>query len=133
VVMIYTATAMIGTYTLTWVSKKYGLYNTITFLLSSGIVLQALLVLGRGIVDFTVIRSIQTGLIAAVIPLTISFFASDSGGERLGFLNSARYAGNALGPIFATTVLAYSNLTTLYLFISAITLSAFIGFRAFFK
>jgi hypothetical protein len=48
-------------------------------------------------------------------------------------LNSARFAGTALGPILATCILAYSDLANLYLFISVITLFAFLGFTFFFK
>jgi hypothetical protein len=52
---------------------------------------------------------------------------------RIGFLNSARFTGNAMGPIIATSILAFSNLPVLYLFISAITLLAFIAFKTSFE
>ncbi len=133
VVMLYTATAMIGTYVLSWLSKKVGLYRMITLLFVLGILSQSLLALSRGIVDFTVIRMVQTGLIAATFPLIISTFAGESKGGVIGFLNSARFMGNALGPIIATSVLAVSNLTCLYLFISGMTLLVFLSFKFFFK
>ena len=76
---------------------------------------------------------LQTGLVAATFPLVISIFAGESKGGVIGFLNSSRFAGNAMGPIIATSILAYFNLTTLYFFISGLTLLALLGFRAFFK
>jgi MFS family permease len=114
-VMIYTATAMIGTYVWSWLSKKVGVYRMITLIVASGIIFQSLLTFSRGIIDFTVIRMIQTGLVAATLPLVISIFVSEPKGRIIGLLNSARFTRNALGPILATSVLAFSNLTSLYL------------------
>jgi MFS family permease len=128
VVMLYTATSMVGTYLLSLWSRRAGIYRLIIFLASAGILLQAMFVWCQGVVDFTIIRMIQTGLVAAIYPLTMSIFAKESKGDVIGFLNSARFAGNALGPMIATTLLAFSNLPTLYLFISLITLSALLGF-----
>lgn len=133
VVMLYTATAMIGTYVCSWLSKKFGLYRMISLLFVFGILLQSLFAFSRGVVDFTVIRMVQTGLVAATFPLIISIFASESKGSVIGFLNSARYMGNALGPIIATSILAFSNLTSLYFFISGMTLFTFLCFKFFFK
>jgi DHA1 family multidrug resistance protein-like MFS transporter len=133
VVMSYTITAMIGTYLWSWLSRRYGLYRMITFLFTLGILFQSLLALSRGMIDFTVIRMVQTGLVAATIPLIFSIFVSEPRGSIIGFLNSARFTGNALGPMIATSILAFSNLEVLYLSISAISLFAVFGFRFFFK
>ena len=133
VVMCYTATAMVGAYVWSRLSRRIGLYRMITLLFILGILLQSMLTFSRGIVDFTVIRMLQTGFVAATFPLVISVFASGSKGSVIGFLNSSRFAGNAMGPIIATSILAYFNLTTLYFFISGLTLLALLGFRAFFK
>jgi len=133
IVMLYTTTAMIGTYVWSWLSRKFGLYRMITFLLALGVLLQALLAISRGIADFTVIRMVQTGLVAAIIPLIISIFACEPKGSIIGFLNSARFAGNALGPIIATSVLAFFGLSSVYLFISGMTIIPFLCFKVFFK
>lgn len=133
VVMCYTATAMVGTYVWGWVSRKYGLYRIITFLFGLGILFQAGLVFGRGVVSFTIIRMVQTGLVAAAIPLLLSIFVRQARGSEIGFLNSSRFTGNALGPMIATSVLAVSNLGVLYGAISGITLLALLAFRLTFK
>jgi DHA1 family multidrug resistance protein-like MFS transporter len=133
VVMLYTATAMVGTYALSLWSRGVGIYRLIILLASAGILLQGLFVLSQGVVDFTIMRMIQTGLVAAIYPLTMSIFAKESKGNVIGFLNSARFAGNAFGPMIATTLLAFSNLPILYLFISLITLSALSGFVYVFR
>ena len=131
VVMLYTATAMFGTYLWSRLSRKVGLYRMITFLFAVGILSQWLLAFSRGIVSFTVIRMVQTGLVAATFPLIVSAFAGESKGSVIGFLNSARFAGNALGPIVATSILAIADLTSVYFFVGAVTLLAFLGFKFF--
>ena len=133
VVMFYTATAMIGTYFWSWLSRRFGLYRMILFLLAFGILFQSLLTLAKGVVDFTIIRMTQTGLVAATIPLVLSIFAKESSGTIIGFLNSSRFTGNALGPIIATSILAFSNLSVLYLFISGLTLLTLLSFKFFFR
>jgi MFS family permease len=130
IIMSYTATAMAGTYLFGVFSSAIGLKKAIAIACSSAALLQILLFLGRGVLSFMVIRMIQTGFIAAVFPLTLSIFARSAGGGMIGFLNSARFWGNAAGPMLATFVLAYSNLLTLYLLIALLTgasLAAFLG------
>jgi MFS family permease len=133
IVMLYTATAMIGTYFWGWLSRKYGLLRIITLLFTLSILFQALLALSRGIIDFTLIRMIQTGLVAATLLLIISIFLGEPKGGIIGFLNSARFTGIALGPMIATSILAFSSLEVVCLLISAISLLALLGFMFFFK
>lgn len=133
VVMLYTAAAMLGTYVWSRLSRRIGLYRMISFLFILGILFQSLLAFNRGIVGFTVTRMVHTGLMAATIPLIISVFAGESRGSVIGFLNSARFAGNAMGPMVATSILALTNLTSVYFSISAITLVGFLGFRFAFR
>lgn len=133
VVMLYTATAMIGTYFWSKLSVRIRRDKMILTLIIFGTFFQLLLSISQGIVDFVLIRMAQTGLIAATIPLIISIFATELRGGVIGFLNSARFAGNAMGPIIATSVLAFSNLTILYLFISGMTILALFSFKFLFR
>jgi len=96
----------------------------------SAAALQVLLYFSAGVWSFTLIRVLQTGMIAAVFPLVISTFVGEAGGATLGFLNSARFVGNALGPMMATTILAYFNLLTLYLTIAGLTVALLGAFLA---
>ena len=133
VVMLYTATAMMGTYFWSKLSVRIRRDKMILTLIIFGTFFQLLLSISQGIVDFVLIRMAQTGLIAATIPLIISIFATELRGGVIGFLNSARFAGNAVGPIIATSVLAFSNLTILYLFISGMTILALFSFKFLFR
>ena len=129
VIMFYTATATFSTYFWPKFSRRVGTKKMILFIVLLGSVFQALLSFSRGPIDFIVLRMIQTGLIAGAIPLVISIFAVRQKGNVIGFLNSGRFAGTALGPIMATSVLAISNLPTLYLLISGLTLLALFAFN----
>jgi MFS family permease len=133
IIMSYTATAILGNYSLSRLSSKIGLKKVITIacILAGGS--QLLLIFNKGIFSFIIIRMIQTGFIAAVIPLVFSIFARDVSGRMIGFLNSARFVGAAVGPFMATSVLAYSNLLILYLLIAGLTFGSLWTFMAFIK
>ena len=131
IMMAYMATAIVGNHLLVNLAPRLGLVRLITIASISAIALQSLLYFSNGIYSFTLIRALQTGIIAAVIPLIIATFAGEgSGGTTLGFLNSGRFVGNALGPMMATTILAQYNLLTLYLTISGLTLAILCAFLA---
>jgi MFS family permease len=131
--MLYTSTAMIGTYLWSFLAGRVGVKRMLNILLLSGVVLPALLLVVTDITSFTVVVMLETGMVAAIIPLTISIFAAEPKGSVIGFINAARFVGMALGPILATSLLAFANLQALYLSISGITLAAYLGFRAFIK
>ena len=128
IIMSYTFAAISGNYLLSRLSSKIGLMKVITIACLSGACFQVLLTLSGGVLSFMVIRMIQMGFIVAVFPLTISIFARDAGGRTIGFLNSSRFAGSAVGPLMATFVLAYSNLLTLYILIAGLTLGSLWAF-----
>jgi len=124
VVMLYTATAMTGTFLLCRLATRV---TTRRLIITAGIVgtlLQFLLSATPGVASFVAVRMIQTAMVAAVMPLVFSSFATDLDGRVIGFLNSSKFAGNALGPMIATSVLAFSSLKWLYLSIGSMALIA---------
>jgi MFS transporter, DHA1 family, multidrug resistance protein len=114
VVMLYTAAAMAGTYLLCRLAVKVTSQRLILILCFVGTLFQFSLLAAPEILSFVAFRMLQTAMIAAVIPLVFSSCTSESDGWTIGFLNSSRFAGNALGPMIATFVLAFSNLDLLY-------------------
>ncbi len=128
IMMAYTATAILGNYLVATFSGRASLARLITISCLSAAALQALLYFSPGIYSFTAIRMLQTGMIAALFPLIITIFAGDVRGSTLGFLNSARFVGNSLGPLLATSILANADLLTLYLTISGLTLAVLCAF-----
>ena len=131
IMMAYMTTAIVGNHLLVSLASRLGLARLIAVAGLSAIALQSLLYFSTGVYTFTLIRVLQTGMIAAVIPLVISAFAGEGrSGTTLGFLNSGRFVGNALGPMMATAILAQFNLLVLYLTISGLTLVSLCAFLA---
>jgi DHA1 family multidrug resistance protein-like MFS transporter len=128
VVMLYTATAVVGTFLLCSLAARVARHRLIVTVGILGTVLQFLLALNSGLISFVAIRMLQTALIAAVIPLVFAAFASDTDGRVIGFMNSSRFAGNGLAPLIGTTVLAYSSLNWIYLTIGCMSILALAGY-----
>jgi DHA1 family multidrug resistance protein-like MFS transporter len=80
---------------------------------------QILLILGTGPMTFTLIRMAQAALAAGIFPLILVQIASRGHGATIGFINAARFAGNAAGPVAATFILANSDLLSVYVVLGA--------------
>jgi DHA1 family multidrug resistance protein-like MFS transporter len=132
VIMFYTTTALLGTHVLCRLALRTRLDRLIISAAVLGILMQSLLSISHGINSFLAIRMLQTAMVAAITPLVFSIFASDLDGKVMGFLNSGRFAGNALGPMIGTFILAFSSLNWLYFSISGMSLIALLGFALFF-
>ena len=128
IMMSYTLTAIVGSFAISRLSTRVEFKGGIMALCLTSAALMLALYFARGVIGFAAIRMLQTGIIAAVIPLVMANFASQMGGTGIGFLNSARFAGNGFGPLLATIVLAGSGLLTLYLLIAALTVGAVLAF-----
>ncbi|HEY3065686.1 MAG TPA: MFS transporter [Methylomirabilota bacterium] len=66
------------------------------------------------------VRFLQVLCIAPVFPLVVAAIAQHAGGVAIGFINSARIGAAFLGPVIATTVLAASSPSVLYLVLAAV-------------
>jgi DHA1 family multidrug resistance protein-like MFS transporter len=128
VVMLYTATAMAGTFLLCRLAARVSSNRLIIFAGVLGAALQFLLSAAPGVPIFIAVRMLQTAMVAAIMPLVYSSLASDLNGPVIGFLNSSRFAGNSLGPMIATSVLAFSSLNWLYFSVGGMSLLAMAGF-----
>jgi len=128
VVTLYTATAMVGTFLLCRLATRVTVRRLIITTGIVGTLLQFFLSATPGITSFVAVRMIQTAMVAAVMPLVFSSFTADLDGRVIGFLNSSKFAGNALGPMIATSVLAFSSLKWLYLSIGSMALMTLVGY-----
>lgn len=127
-IMLYTATAMAGTFFLCRLAGRLNVQKMIIAIGILGTALQCLLSASPGIITFGITRMLQTAMIAAVMPLVFSSFASDLDERAIGFLNSSRFAGNALGPMIGTFILAFSSPTWIYLSIGGLGLLVLAGY-----
>jgi len=123
IMMSYTASSIFGSYLLCRLSSKRGLNSIMVLSLIMASFFQLLLITSENVFSFGLVRMLQTAFIAAVFPLTISIFARKQvGGKVIGLLNSARFLGNAVGPLLATTILAFFDLASLYMVVAFLTL-----------
>jgi DHA1 family multidrug resistance protein-like MFS transporter len=119
IVFAYGVSAAMGSYGF---SRLVGRIPVQRLVLACGVgasIFQVLLILGVGPLPFTLIRMAQTALAAGIFPLVLVQITSRSHGGTIGFINAARFAGNAAGPVAATFILANSNLPTLYVALGA--------------
>ncbi len=128
IMMAYMATAVLGTYFINHLVPRANLRQAVLYVGLLAAFFQAVMYFGHGVISFTLIRMLETGTIAAIFPMILSLFASSVGSNMLGVLNSSRYIGNAVGPMMATSIVAYSGLLPLYLIIAGLTLASLWGF-----
>lgn len=61
------------------------------------------------------LRFLQVLCVAPVFPMVVARIAHRGGGEAIGFINSARIAAAFVGPVVATTLLAWAPAAVVYL------------------
>ncbi|RPJ08025.1 MAG: MFS transporter, partial [Deltaproteobacteria bacterium] len=128
IIMSYTGAAIVGNLLFSRLASKIGPRKVIQITCLVASCFLVVLILSGGVLSFTLIRIVEVGSIAAIIPLTFSIFARDVSGKVIGFLNSARFIGMAVGSLLATLVVAYSGLLTLYLLIAGFSLATLWAF-----
>ena len=82
----------------------------------------AALSLAASVWTFVAIRFVQVLCIAPVFPLAVAAIAHRASGQAIGFLNSARIGASFVGPVFATTLLAWGPPSSVELTLAAVGL-----------
>jgi MFS family permease len=114
IVFAYGASAAAGSYGFSRLAGRFSPKRLVLFTASGAAAAQVLLMLGVEPVSFTAIRMLQTALAAGIFPLVLTQAAARGQGRVIGFINMARFAGNAAGPVLATFILAHADLPVLY-------------------
>jgi MFS family permease len=115
IVFGYGIASVAGSYGFSRLAGRFSVARLVVATALGASICQVLLYFGANIVTFTLIRMVQTGCAAGIFPLILAQLATRSGGKTIGFINTSRFAGNALGPVAATFILAHADLLTLYL------------------
>ena len=92
------------------------------FLLGSSCCLALLGAMGH-VWSFGVLRFLQVLCIAPVFPLAVAAIAARASGEAIGFINSSRIGAAFIGPVLATTLLAWMRPSLVYLVLAALGLA----------
>jgi len=80
------------------------------------------LALAPGVWSFGIVRFFQVLCIAPVFPLSVAGIAQRASGMTIGIVNSSRIAGGFIGPVLATTLLAWLPPAAVYLTVAALGL-----------
>ena len=92
------------------------------FLLGSSCCLALLGAMGH-VWSFGVIRFLQVLCIAPVFPLAVAAIAARASGGAIGFINSSRIGAAFIGPVLATTLLAWMRPSVVYLVLAGLGLA----------
>lgn len=84
-------------------------------LLGGSSILLALLGAAGPLWLFTAIRVVQSAWVAPLFPLVVARVARHGGGTAIGVVNAARVGSSFVGPVVATSMLAWSPPAALYL------------------
>jgi MFS family permease len=128
IVFGYGVTSVLGSYYLARLAVSKGRRRTLLMAAVAASALQLLLGVPGSAVTFGLIRALQVGMIAGVIPIVFADVAGSARGTAIGFINTSRFAANAAGPLIATAVFANASPFGLYLGLSAATLLALMLF-----
>lgn len=128
IVFAYGLASAIGSFSLARLAARVGRRRVVIWAGGFASLGQLLLWFTGSVASFTAVRVLQVGLIAAVIPVVLSQVAEAEKGHVIGFMNTSRFAGNAVGPMLATLFLAHGHPLALYLLLSGVTVATIILF-----
>ena len=97
----------LGTMAAPRVAEAFGDRRAVPWLLGCSSLCLAALSLATSVWTFVAIRFVQVLCIAPVFPLAVAAIAHRASGGAIGLLNSARIGASFVGPVFATTLLAW--------------------------
>lgn len=128
IVFAYGLAAAVGAVLVSRWAGRFGRRRTVLVAGGLASLLQVALWLPGSVILFTVLRILQTGLIAGVIPIVFAQIAEGAPGARIGLINTSRFSGNAAGPLLATLFFAHFSPLLLYATLAALTLASLAAF-----
>jgi MFS family permease len=116
------AAAAVGSYIAPRLGEIVGDRRTIVWFLVASSIGLAALAAAPEVWSFGVLRFLQVLCIAPVFPLSVAAIAQRASGTAIGIVNSSRIAAAFLGPVIATTLLAWVPPGAVYLVLAGIGL-----------
>jgi predicted MFS family arabinose efflux permease len=114
VVFLYGISAAAGSYGFSRLASTIPPHRLIVCAAFGAAGCQLLLIAPTATPAFTIVRMAQTAFAAGIFPLILAQVAATGRSRTVGLINTARFAGNALGPVAATFILSNASLWTLY-------------------
>src|SRR5215470_13258466 len=117
------AAAALGSFIAPRLGEIVGDRRTIVWFLVASSVGLAALALASGAWSFGAIRFLQVLCISPVFPLSVAAISLRASGTAIGIVNSSRIAAAFLGPVLATTLLAWMPPGAVYLVLAVLGLT----------
>jgi MFS family permease len=117
------AAAAVGSFIAPRLGEIVGDRRTIVWFLVASSVVLAGLAATPGVLSFGVLRFLQVLCIAPIFPLSVAAIAQRASGTAIGIVNSSRIAAAFVGPVLATTLLAWMPPGAVYLVLAGLGLS----------
>jgi MFS family permease len=106
--------AALGSMAAPRLAELLGERRAVAWLLGASSALMAMLALAPGVWTFTLVRFLQVLCIAPIFPLSVATIAQRASATAIGFVNSSRIGASFLGPVIATTLLAWTPPAVVY-------------------
>lgn len=116
------AAAAVGSFIAPRLGEIVGDRRTIVWFLVASSIMLATLAAARDAWSFGVLRFLQVLCIAPVFPLSVAAIAQRASGTTIGIVNSSRIGAAFVGPVIATTLLAWIPPGGVYLVLAGIGL-----------
>jgi DHA1 family multidrug resistance protein-like MFS transporter len=120
VIFVSSAAAAIGAFAAPRAAELTSERRLLTTALLGSSSLMATLGVFHSLWAYTTVRFLQVLFIAPVFPIVVSRIAQHAGGDVIGIVNSARIAAAFVGPVLATSVLAWSSAAVVYVAIAVL-------------
>lgn len=124
IVFSYGLSATAGSLFLSRFAGRVGRRQIVAIAGFGSAVLQVLLGFAWSVPSFTVIRVLQTGLVAGILPVVFAEVAESGRGQIIGIINTSRFASSTAGPLVATSIMAHGGPWTLFLLFGAFAATA---------
>ena len=117
------AAAALGSILAPRLSEAWPEHRLIAVLLVASSLSVAALALVDSVWLYGALRFLQVLFIAPIFPIVVSRVTQSAGGGAIGVINSARIGAAFVGPVIATTTLAWTSPAVLYVILAAIGLA----------
>ncbi|MGH7320543.1 MAG: MFS transporter [Candidatus Rokuibacteriota bacterium] len=115
--------AALGAFAAPRLGDVLGDQRSVTWLLGGSSVFLAALALAPEVWSFGALRFVHVLAVAPVFPLAVAAIAPRASGEAIGFVNSSRIGAAFVGPVLATTLLAWGRPSLVYITLAGVGLA----------
>lgn len=120
VIFVSSAATALGAFAAPYLGKLTSERRLLATLLAASSVLMTVLGAFGSLWSYTIVLFLQALCVAPVFPVVVARIAQHASGDVIGVVNAARIASAFVGPVLATSVLAWSTPAVVYALMGAV-------------